>query len=66
MKCPYCGKEAIIDDKSFINVKTYIPHSAIVITRCCDSLVNLQQISQFKISEYNGNNKKDDWGEYER
>lgn len=46
---------------AFYNVETY-GKSAVARTMCCERLVTISRVTTFRVSKYEGQEKKDDWG----
>lgn len=61
MKCPNCGKTLSIPGRSVANMEFY-GKAIVVLTLCCDSLVNCWPKFSYEVSAYVGARKEDDWG----
>lgn len=60
MKCPYCNKEAKIEDVVKINLETY-GGSVKARTNCCGALIRVYPVTTYRCCE-TGQKGPDDWG----
>ncbi len=60
MKCPYCNKEAKIEDVVKLNLETY-GGSAKARTACCGALICVYPVVAYRCVETDQNGR-DDWG----
>lgn len=64
MECPNCKKELKIRDRVFRNLETYKPNGvALTVSDCCGFGFIVESQITYKITEYKGYKKEDDWGE---
>ena len=61
MKCPICKNILKIPLNTELNMSSY-GRDCLTITNCCGQLVNTRPNNSYKVSEYKGNLKEDDWG----
>jgi hypothetical protein len=59
MKCPYCNKEAIIDDVAKMHIETY-GKSVRARTRCCNAILYVYGVMTFRCDKTNQKGQ-DDW-----
>lgn len=60
MKCPYCNKEAKIEDVVKLNLKTY-GGFAKARTACCGALIRVYPVVTYRCVETDQKGR-DDWG----
>lgn len=64
MECPKCKKQVSIPNKVYRYLETYNADNGYALTIsdcCCAGFIVNSQIT-FKITEYTGDKKEDDWG----
>lgn len=61
MKCPKCDKEFDIPEVVYRNCATYDKINLIV-SNCCNTPFLVSPKVTFRVTEYIGNQKEDDWG----
>lgn len=62
MRCPYCDKEAVIEDRVKWNLEAYPSDRGVKArTSCCGKLIRVYAVVSFRCKETDQRGK-DDWG----
>lgn len=63
MKCKKCGKELVLPSRAYLNLETYkVGGSVMAASECCNTGYTIKMNISYSVTEYIGNETKDDWG----
>jgi len=63
MKCKKCGKDLVLPERAYVNLETYnVGGFALAASECCNTGYVIKMDIRYKVTEYTGSRKEDDWG----